>query len=67
MSEEFPIVFDCTLRRPACPLLQSAMGGDTSLCGLFPAGSWLINPTPDMKVYRASREQIDKLIAMVEA
>jgi len=60
------IVFDAKVKRPACVLLQAALGGDIHVARRFPAESWLISPTPDMKLYSATDEQIELLVAMVK-
>lgn len=59
------IAYDCTLRRVGCPLMQSALGA-TAIVGEpeFPAGTWLIEPTKDMKVYEVTDEQLKKLSKM---
>lgn len=61
------IVFDTELRRPACVLIQAAMGGDTGIANRFPSETWLIYPTPAMAVFPVTDEQIPKLIAMAVA
>ena len=45
------LVYDADLRRPGCVLIQAAMGGSTSAAQLFSTASWLLAPTPGMKVY----------------
>jgi hypothetical protein len=54
-------VYDVRLRRPACALLQSLMGGTVSNEDLMFLGDWLVNPTPGMQLYRVSREELDAL------
>lgn len=58
------IAFDTKLRRPACVILQAVMGGDPYVGNRFPSETWLLFPTPDMKVYEATDTQIDQLIEM---
>lgn len=53
------IVYDMKLRRPACPILQVVLGGDEGIARNLQ--NWLINPTPDMKCYEISEEQLKKL------
>jgi hypothetical protein len=58
------IAYDCSLKRPACILIQAVMGGTVSsqeLHDLFPVGSWLLHPTADMKVYQVTEDQLVKL------
>lgn len=48
------IVFSPSEGRPGCVLLQAALGGDIddeSFHRLFPAETWLVSPTDDMKAY----------------
>lgn len=59
------IVFDCKLIRPGCVILQAGMGGDPALAHVFPVETWLVHPTPDMKVYELDDIQLQKLIEMV--
>lgn len=61
-----PITFDRTLRKPACVILQAVMGGNSSVAGrLFTANSWLVNPTPDMKTYRAPLSEWKRVAKIV--
>jgi hypothetical protein len=60
------IVFDTKLKRPACVLLQAAMGGDPQLANLFPSESWLLSVTPDMGLYTVTPEQLPKIIKTTE-
>ncbi len=54
------LVVDVELRRPGCALLQAAMGGDPGIANLFDADKWLIAPTPAMKCYSISDEQLEQ-------
>lgn len=56
------IVFDCELRRPACPILQAIFGGDQGIAKSFPPETWLLVPTPGMKPYLVTQEQLQKLV-----
>ena len=60
------LVYDIKLRRPACALLQVIKGGDLGIANRFPVESWLINPTPDMKLYLVSEDQLKLLIKVAE-
>jgi len=62
------LVYDLKLGRPGCVLLQAALGADyTHNFQLdFPSESWLVAPTPDMKVYNLTDEQYVILIALTE-
>lgn len=61
------IAFDIELMRPGCALLQAAMGCGTSIAHHFPVESWVLTPTPGLKVYEITEHQLPKLVAMVEA
>lgn len=59
------IVYDTKLHRPACVLLQAAMGGDHMVVGqTFDARLWLLTPTPDMALYEVTRDQPLQLATM---
>jgi hypothetical protein len=56
------LVYDLKLARPACVLLQAAMGGSPGVAQQFPSEHWLLAPTPDMKRYVISDEDLAGLI-----
>jgi hypothetical protein len=58
------IAFDCDLRRPGCVLLQAGMGGDTRFIHLFPTETWLLAPTPGLRLYPVNEDQIQQLVDM---
>lgn len=60
------IAFDIKLMRPGCVLLQVALGCRSRIAHKFPVESWLIAPTPDLRVYEITDEQLSRLIARVE-
>lgn len=61
------IVFDPTLMRPGCALLQATLGALwTDLAFHFPPHSWLTFPTPGMGVYEVTPDQLAKLSAHVK-
>jgi hypothetical protein len=60
------IVYDTTLMRPGCAILQAAYGADVSIARMFNSQDWLTNPTPDMGVYEVTKEQLELLIAKTE-
>lgn len=62
---KFPthIAYDCTLRRPGCPLVQVAKGCPSALAHAFPLEQWLLAPTDDLHVYPLEDEaQLAKLL-----
>ena len=65
----FTLVYDVELRRPGCVLLQVAMGGTVPseiFQMLFPNETWLLAPTPEMKPYRTTREQLLVVVTKTE-
>jgi hypothetical protein len=63
------IVFDAKQMKPACVLLQAAMGGDTAPFNRHFGGMpelWLVAPTPDMRVYETSDDELRKIATIVE-
>lgn len=57
------LAFDMELMRVGCPIVQAAMGGDTTIPGRMPDTAWVLAPTPDMKVYEIEDdEQLERII-----
>lgn len=58
-DERFVIVYDTDLRKPACVLLQAAMGGDLRAFRRFfgSASEWLVALTPGMKRISGTAEE----------
>lgn len=56
------IAYDITLMQPGCALLQAALGCDVSLVDLFPTNTWLLHPTPNLRVYHIERSQLPLLV-----
>jgi hypothetical protein len=61
------IAYDCTLKQPGCVLLQAAMGADVALAHRFNPDHWLLAPTPDLKVYEVTDQQMEQLLVITEA
>jgi hypothetical protein len=59
-----PIAYDVVLHRPGCALLQAALGcgGEGNLSNRFPSELWLLAPTPNLRVYLISDEDLEKLV-----
>lgn len=65
------LAYDFTLGKPGCALLQAAFDGNTNPeFGMdFPSDTWLIELTPNMRVYELNDDQylyltlISKLVA----
>lgn len=58
------LVYDCTLRKVGCVLLQATLGGDPELAKQIPNKDWLLAPTPDLTCYNITEEQFAQLVAM---
>lgn len=52
------VAYDCVLDQPGCVNVAAGMGADTTVPQLFPNKSWLLAPTPDMRVYETTPEQL---------
>lgn len=58
------LAYDCVLKRPACILVQALMGCSITAEELgrnFEPLTWLVNQTPDMRVYETSDEQLARV------
>jgi hypothetical protein len=56
------LVYDLEKKRPACALLQAVLGGDQGMANNFPSEHWLIAPTPGMKTYQISDQELASVI-----
>lgn len=61
------IAFDIEQMKPGCVLLQAALGCQSSIAHRFPVESWLLAPTPGLKVYEITDEQLTILTERVKA
>lgn len=60
------IAYDAVLKRPGCVLLQAAFGCCPTLTHHFETATWLLAPTPDLKVYEVTEAQLAKLVTITE-
>lgn len=60
------VAFDCGLKRPGCVLVAAALGADTEACVHFETATWLLAPTPGMRVYETTPEQLAILVKMTQ-
>ena len=60
------IFYDCELRRPACVLIQAALGGDAVAAQAFDPAHWLLAPTPGMRLYEVDEGRLAKLVRMTQ-
>jgi len=67
MIEHLKIVFDVSLMRPGCAILQVLKGGTPGIANSFPSESWLITPTENMKLYNISQDELKILVNRVAA
>ena len=56
------LVYDVKLKRPGCVLLQAALGGSPGVANEFPTEHWLLAPTPDLKPYSLSIQELKDVI-----
>lgn len=59
------VAFDTELMRPGCVIVAAMMGADTEPCSHFEVDTWLLAPTPGMRVFETTPEQLAKLVVMV--
>lgn len=61
------IAFDIKEMKPGCAIIQGMLGCDPLMASQFHSKHWLINLTPNMKVYEITKPQLDYLVTKVEA
>lgn len=61
------LAFDIKKMRPGCVLIAAALGADPMASRRFPTKSWLLSPTPDMRVYETTEVQMGQLIERVRS
>lgn len=68
MADKIVMVYDFDLKRPGCVILQAAMGGDSNAVSrLFSGESWLVAPTPGMRLIAGTAEEWKKAAAITDA
>ena len=66
--EDMRICFSPSRRRPGCPLLQIAFGGDVPSADFykfFPADVWLLGATDDMASYPIDEEHSLQVLSKI--
>lgn len=58
------IAYDKILMRPGCALLQAAYGGDSGIASHFDTEDWLLFPTPDLKPYTVTKEELTAVVRL---
>ena len=57
------MAYDTDLKRPGCVLLQAIMGGDSSkVSQLFGPDTWLLAPTPGLRLISGTEEEWKKAV-----
>jgi hypothetical protein len=60
------VAYDIKLMRPGCVIVAAAMNADPRASQEFPTESWLLSPTPDMRVYETTEDQLKQLVQMTK-
>ena len=58
------LVYDAELKRPGCAILQAAFGCNPRLANEFDSKTWLLAPTPNMKVYAVTDQELGFLVRL---
>lgn len=61
------LAYDLSQGKVGCVLLQAAMGGDARIASRIDTKDWLLAPTPNLRVYAMTDEQVEQLVAMHES
>jgi len=68
--EPYYIAYDCERRKVGCVLLQVALGGTVPSTLFYDHfgdnNSWLLAPTPDLKLYPITEKQLPMLAAKTD-
>lgn len=59
------LAFDTVEMKPGRVLLQAALGGSSEAAQKFHPDTWLLAPTPNLKVYETSSDQLCHLVERV--
>lgn len=62
MSVPDRIVYDLDLMRPGCVIIQAGRGCDPAMAHAFDTEDWLVRPTPGMRIYPITPEQLPILV-----
>lgn len=55
------LAYDLELRRPACAILAAALGSSRELLYLWDSRLWLTAPTPGLRLYETTAEEVREL------
>jgi hypothetical protein len=66
-APRIPLLFDLKLRRPGCVLLAAAYGANSHAVQRFNSEQWLTSPTPNMKIYSVTMDELKQIAAKVNA
>lgn len=60
------VLVDLKQMKVGCVLIAAAYGADTELPKSLDTKHWITYPTPDLKIYEATAEQVDQLKRKLE-
>lgn len=61
-EDEVIFCADTSVGKIGCVLLQAAYGGSSALAHQVGTDRWLLAPTPNLRVYRAKKTDIPRII-----
>lgn len=61
------ILFNIKTMKIGCPLLQAALGGNKNICHSVDPEYWQIDPSPDLKLYNITEDQLKTLLGRLRA
>lgn len=64
--DSYTLAFDRELMKPGCALLQAALGGTLGIANLFPSETWIVFPTPELKLYLLTKRQLLEVVSFVK-
>lgn len=65
-ERRFLLAYDMELCRPGCVLVAAALGADSDASSRFDTRTWLLAPTPTMRVYRITESQLVDAVRRTE-
>lgn len=59
---KYVIAYDIERMQPGCVLVQAGLGGTVpNFSALFDSSTWLLAPTPAMRLYEVDENQLERL------
>lgn len=65
-NPEMVIAYDIEEMKPGCAIIQSDLGATSGIAGHFDSRHWLTAPTPGMRLYPVTPDQLAQLVEMTE-